>query len=87
MVFGSSRCFPLWGSTRFESSLEQGRFSYVEFLRTAYQTHLPRPRALGLPDGCLISASKETLRPLAWDNLFIDRAVQSHRLNLPNRLP
>jgi len=47
-------------------------------------------------DGCLISASKETLRPLAWDNshltedgsnLFIDRAVQSHRLNLPNRLP
>lgn len=47
-------------------------------------------------DGCLISASKETLRPLAWDNshltedgsnLFIDRAVQNHRLNLPNRLP
>lgn len=47
-------------------------------------------------EGCLISTSKEILRPLAWDNshltedgsnLLIELAVQNHRLNLPHPSP
>src|SRR5262245_48109550 len=47
-------------------------------------------------DGCLISTSKETLRPLGWDNshltedgsnLLIELAAQNHRLNLPHYPP
>ena len=47
-------------------------------------------------EGCLISTSKEILRPLAWDNshltedgsnLLIELAVQNHRLNLPHPPP
>ncbi len=70
MVFGPSRCFPLWEFYAFPEWIKGGFVGVAFFVISGFLISR------------IIFGSLEQGR-----FSYVDRAVQSHRLNLPNRLP